>query len=284
MGRICAPFFYDPMDFPCILEVRALIPFDRRALLKSLAAAPFAAIQRTEADTTRWEKAARFDHGVASGDPAVDSVVIWTRVSGLDDALEVQWELATDTAFKQKVATGTVWTSAHRDFTVKAVPNGLAPGQRYFYRFKAGDSVSVMGRTRTLPVGSLQSLGIAVASCSNFAFGYFNAYDAIAHDKGIEFVLHLGDYIYEYGVDGWGAEVADSLGRRHEPGHEIVSLQDYRQRHAQYKTDAGSQAMHAAHPLLMVWDDHESASNPWVGGAQNHQTHTEGLWRDRRAA
>ena len=138
-------------------------------------------------------------------------------------------------------------------------------------------------RTRTLPSGATESLGIALASCSNFAFGYFNAYRAIAEDESIDFVLHTGDYIYEYGADGWGAETAERLGRVHEPAHEIVSLADYRARHAQYKRDPDSQAMHATHPLMCCWDDHESTNNPWSGGAQNHQPE-EGSWNERRDA
>jgi phosphodiesterase/alkaline phosphatase D-like protein len=123
-----------------------------------------------------------------------------------------------------------------------------------------------------------------VVSCSNYPFGYFNVYEAIAKDPKVEWVLHLGDYIYEYPQDGWGAETGKALGREHEPAGETVSLSDYRQRHAQYKADEQSRMMHAAHPLLMIWDDHESANNPWMGGAQNHQSDTEGDWRARRDA
>ncbi len=135
-----------------------------------------------------------------------------------------------------------------------------------------------------MPTGRLDRLGIALASCSNYAFGFFNAYDAIAKDPAIDFVLHTGDYIYEYGQDSWGGEVSRLIGREHQPAHEIVSLADYRMRHAQYKSDSGSRAMHAAHSLLACWDDHESANNPWTDGAQNHQPETEGDWAQRRAA
>lgn len=224
-----------------------------------------------------------FRHGVASGDPDATSVVLWTHVSGAE-SLEVEWELATDPAFGQLVQTGRFATGPERDFTVKVVAEGLRPGGQYYYRFRANGVTSPVGRTRTLPVGKLERLGIALASCSNYAFGYFNAYDAIARDPIIDFVLHTGDYIYEYGAAGWGSETARKLGRMHEPTNEIVSLADYRTRHAQYKTDAGAQAMHAAKPLLACWDDHESANNPWVGGAQNHQPETEGDWQDRRSA
>ena len=225
-----------------------------------------------------------FAHGVASGDPKTDSIVLWTRVE--TDALQegVRWELAQDASFETLVAAGEATAHASNDHTVKVIPEGLEPGAVYYFRFQARDSVSMVGRTKTLPVDGLERLGVALASCSNFAFGFFNAYDAIAKDPAIDFVLHTGDYIYEYGVDGWGGDVAEKIGRAHEPAHETVTLSDYRLRHAQYKRDAGSLAMHAAHPLLVCWDDHESANNPWKGGAQNHQEDTEGVWITRRNA
>ncbi len=224
-----------------------------------------------------------FRHGVASGDPDATSVVLWTRVTATGP-VEVTWELASDARFTRIVRSGTFATGPDRDFTVKPLAEGLAPGGRYFYRFRLGGAVSPVGQTRTLPVGALDRLGIALASCSNYAFGYFSAYAAIARDPAVDFVLHTGDYIYEYGADGWGADISRRIGRVHQPAHEIVSLDDYRTRHAQYKTDAGAQAMHAAKPLLACWDDHESANNPWTGGAQNHQPDKEGDWAARRAA
>ena len=224
-----------------------------------------------------------FRHGVASGDPDSTSVVLWTRVTG-EGPQQVRWQLAHDDAFADLVGEGTFETGPDRDHTVKLLAEGLKPGATYFYRFMLGDVTSPVGRTRTLPEGPLDRLGIALASCSNYAFGFFNAYDAIARDADVDFVLHTGDYIYEYGQDGWGDDIAQTIGRRHLPANEIVSLSDYRTRHAQYKTDRGSQAMHAAHPLLACWDDHESANNPWTGGAQNHQPESEGDWNARRAA
>lgn len=225
-----------------------------------------------------------FRHGVASGDPDATSVVLWTRVSGTGPG-EGTWELSTTPGFAEVIRSGTFSTDAGRDHTVKVLARRLAPGATYYYRFRSGDAVSPVGRARTLPQGRLDRLGIALASCSNYAFGFFNAYDAIARDAEVDFVLHTGDYIYEYGgKDGWGADISRTIGRVHDPLHEIVSLADYRARHAQYKTDAGSQAMHANHTLLACWDDHESANNPWTGGAQNHQPATEGDWAARRAA
>lgn len=232
-----------------------------------------------------------FGHGIASGDPDTTSVVLWTRLTapevqqGAPEAQwQASWEMAEDRDFAQVVTQGTITTDASRDHTVKLLASGLAPGSTYYYRFRTGEHVSPVGRTRTLPEGQLDRLGIALVSCSNYAFGFFNAYDAIAHNPAVDYVLHTGDYIYEYGADGWGSGTAQKLDRVHAPAQEIVSLSDYRMRHAQYKSDGGSQAMHAAHPFLGCWDDHESTNNPWAGGAQNHQPETEGDWAERRAA
>ena len=210
-------------------------------------------------------------------------MVIWTRIETKSSSETVVWELARDPQFETLIAKGDVETSGDLDFTVKAIPGDLEPGTTYYYRFKLGTAVSQVGRTKTLPKGAVEKLGIALASCSNFVFGYFNAYDAIAKDETIDVVLHTGDYIYEYGASGWGAEMGKMLGRPHDPPHEIVSLEDYRLRHAQYKSDPASKAMHAAHPLIVCWDDHESTNNPWSGGAQNHQPETEGDWETRLA-
>lgn len=255
-------------------------PMPRRTALGLLASV--AAGCASKPATTAMQQAV-FRHGVASGDSDATSVVLWTRVETNAASERVHWQVSIAEDFTSVVAEGRAEARAENDHTVKVIPAGLEPGGRYFYRFMAGGETSPIGRTRTLPLGRVDRLGIALVSCSNYAFGYFNAYDAIARDPDVDFVLHTGDYIYEYGADGWGAEVARTLGRMHEPAHEIVTLADYRQRHAQYKRDAGSLAMHAAHPLLACWDDHESANNPWTGGAQNHQD-TEGSWTARREA
>tara|TARA_R110002167_G_scaffold62471_4_gene176396 strand:+ start:11157 stop:12827 length:1671 start_codon:yes stop_codon:yes gene_type:complete len=224
-----------------------------------------------------------FSHGVASGDPDQSSVVIWTRVSQSTVPVNVNWFVASDPTFKNIVSTGQYTTDEQQDYTVKVVVNALEPGETYFYKFVSKGVDSIVGQTHTLPVGHVKELNFAVATCANFPFGFFNAYEAIANDPTIDLVVHLGDYIYEYGVDGFGGETGKQLGRNHEPSHEILSLDDYRQRHAQYKTDQGSLAMHARHPLVVIWDDHETANNPWMGGAKNHQEN-EGSWADRRAA
>lgn len=225
-----------------------------------------------------------FRHGVASGDPDQTGLVLWTRVEPAAARETVGWEIARDPAFRDIVRAGRIETGADRDFTAKVLVEGLTPGTAYHYRFMARGETSPVGRTRTLPDGALDRLGIALVSCSNYPFGYFHAYETIARDPLVDIVLHTGDYIYEYGADGWGAESGHKLGRVHEPANEIVSLSDYRTRHAQYRRDPGLQAMTQAHPFVSCWDDHESANNPWVGGAQNHQGASEGSWQVRRAA
>ncbi len=226
-----------------------------------------------------------FRHGVASGDPDQTGIVLWTRIEpGSNGAETVEWQLARDPDFASIVKKGSITTSAECDYTVKQFVDGLEPGGRYHYRFIARGETSPVGRTRTLPAGSVDRLGVALVSCSNYPFGHFNAYDAIARDPMVDIVLHTCDYIYEYGADGWGAESGRRLGRVHQPANEIVSLSDYRIRHAQYRTDPGLQAMTAAHPFISCWDDHESANNPWLLGAENHQPDKEGDWQSRRAA
>lgn len=223
---------------------------------------------------------ALFDCGVASGDPTHEAVILWTHTA---QPVSIVWQVAEDLHFTRIVKQGRGDTVEASDCTFKVDVTGLTPGTVYYYRFIAGKEQSEPGRTKTLPQGSLDTLSIAVASCSNYPFGYFNAYHHIATDADIDYVVHLGDYIYEYGQDGWGDKEGQALNRRHQPANEIVSLADYRMRHRQYKTDNGSRLMHAAHPLIPTWDDHESANNPYMNGAQNHQP-DEGSWAARRAA
>ncbi|MFT5577518.1 MAG: alkaline phosphatase D [Paraglaciecola psychrophila] len=225
-----------------------------------------------------------FIHGLASGDPKSDSVVIWTRVSGFENSVTVKWRLSTTPEMTTIVAAGNYIANQVSDYTVKVVPSKLTAGTVYFYQFEVAGEISATARTRTLPAGAVANLGLAVVSCSNYPFGYFNVYEAIALDPSIQFVVHLGDYIYEYGPKGFGGAVGEALARAHQPAYEIQSLADYRQRHGQYKADPQSQMMHAAHPLIAIWDDHETTNNPWTGGAQNHQHELEGSWLVRRDA
>lgn len=221
-----------------------------------------------------------FQHGVASGDPLADRVILWTRASPASSRTStvVDYVVATDPALKSVVATGSTKTNVLRDFTVKVDVTGLKPGTTYYYCFSADGVLSAVGRTKTLPVGTAPSLRMAVVSCSNFAAGYFNAYRRIAQRADLDMVVHLGDYIYEYGSNQYGSV------RPCEPPTEIISLADYRARHAQHKRDADSQEMHRQHPMIAIWDDHETANNSWVDGAENHQPATEGPWPARVAA
>ena len=230
-----------------------------------------------------------FLHGVASGDPGADRAIIWTRVTPVDPLalaqVDVAWSMATDQTMQNVVARGQVSTSTTVDFTVKVDVTGLAPGTTYFYRFAASGARSPVGRTKTLPVGDASSVKFAVVSCSNYPAGFFNVYRLIADRTDgaddLDAVIHLGDYFYEYGPGGFGDAAIAS--RMPDPANETITLEDYRRRHAQYKTDADLQAMHAVHPMIAVWDDHESANDAWLGGAQNHDA-TEGSWNARRSA
>ncbi|ABM43694.1 Alkaline phosphatase [Acidovorax sp. JS42] len=227
----------------------------------------------------------QFAHGVASGDPLADRVMLWTRVTPPADfsaEIPVQWEVASDAAFASIVARGEVRTSAARDYTVKVDATGLKPATAYHYRFKAFEATSPTGRTRTLPTGSVAQVKLAVFSCANYPAGYFNVYADAARRGDLDATVHLGDYLYEYGQGGYASGNAAALSRLSQPANEILSLADYRTRHAQYRTDADLQALHAAAPMIAVWDDHEIANDTWMNGAENHQA-AEGSFAARKA-
>lgn len=224
-----------------------------------------------------------FAHGVASGDPQPDRVILWTRVTAVGaGAIAVRWRMARDPSLGTIVAEGRAEAHSERDFTVKVDVAGLEPGTVYWYGFDVLGTPSPVGRTRTLAGPGAGRLRLAFASCANITQGYWNAYAAIARRSDLDLVLHLGDYLYEYANGTYGDGTA--LGRVPEPDRELVTLADYRTRHAQYKRDPDLQALHAAHPMVAVWDDHEIANDAWLGGAQNHQPATEGSWATRRAA
>ena len=234
-----------------------------------------------------------FRHGVASGDPLPHRVVLWTRVtptpasrpgSGKGPQARVRWEVARDASFRKVVKRGTFTTAAHRDHTVKVDVGGLKPSTWYHYRFTYAGATSRVGRTRTAPAArSLpRNLRLGVVSCANWQAGYFAAYRGLAARDDLHAVVHLGDYLYEYAPGEYGMGQSERDVRRHDPAHEIVSLEDYRRRHAQYKTDADLQDLHAKYPFIVTWDDHEVTNDQWKSGAENHQP-GEGRYGARRA-
>lgn len=232
--------------------------------------------------------AVQFLHGVASGDPSASRVILWTRVTppaGWTQAITVSL-VVRERGAEYAPDLHDLEATADRDWTVKFDKGGLQPGTEYEFFFEAGSVQSPVGRTKTLPVGDTPDVVLAVASCALHPGGLFNAYDAIGRLERVDAVVHLGDYIYEYGAepDAYGNKIGAPLGRVPVPGHEIVSLADYRQRHAQYKADPDLQAAHARAPFICVWDDHELANDGYLSGAQNHQPDTEGDFVARKAA
>lgn len=217
-----------------------------------------------------------FECGVASGDPLPDGFIAWTRVSVPETtAVEVFLEIATDANFDNRVAADYYASRPMGDQTVKIDVAGLEAGTTYYYRFYAQGRMSMTGRTKTAPADMVEHVRIGVASCSSLAHGYFHAYARMAERDDLDVVLHLGDYIYEYGNGEYGSI------RTYEPPTETITLADYRTRYAQYRKDADLQALHAAHPMVIVWDDHESADNAYSGGAANHDP-SEGDFAMRR--
>ncbi len=226
--------------------------------------------------------AATFAHGVASGDPAADGAVIWTRATATGD-VPLEWHVA-DAPDGKPLRSGKVTARAAADHTAKVEVTGLEPGRDYHYWFAAGGTRSPVGCVRTLPVGAADRVVLAAVSCQLYPGGLFNAYADIAALDRVDAVVHLGDYIYEYGAEGYGADIGRRLDRLPDPPHEIVTLADYRRRHAQVKADPDMQAAHARAAFICVWDDHEVANDGWIGGAENHDPATEGRWADRKAA
>lgn len=246
-----------------------------------------------------------FCHGIASGDPLPDAVILWTRVTPNEasEVVPVKWEIALDEQFKRIEAAGTTTTTAERDFTVKIDANGLLSGVFHYYRFEAYGVKSPVGRTKTAGRAihqnppMLASLGgpqnptrffpspneqakLAVVSCNNYEAGYFNAFARIAELTELDAVVHLGDYIYEYAPGAYGDS---SLHRIHLPDHELITLQDYRTRYGQYRLDPDLQAAHRMHAFICVWDDHEIANDAYAEGAENHQK-DEGDFKMRKQA
>ncbi|BBI19635.1 alkaline phosphatase [Qipengyuania flava] len=257
-----------------------LSALDRRTLLKGgilglgVAGAPLAA----------QPGGAGFSHGVASGEPAADRVLLWTRFVGAQDT-KLEFAVSETLDFSRVAAGGSITARPENDWCCKAWAEGLEPGRWYYYRFTAPDgSHSDIGRTKTLPVGKTEKFRMAVFSCSNIGFGWFNAYAHAAADGDFDCALHLGDYFYEYGPGTYPATEQAQPGRVLFPAHEIVALADYRTRYATYRRDPDLRRLHQLYPMIAGWDDHESTNDSWEGGAQNHQGESEGEWSVRKAA
>ena len=224
-----------------------------------------------------------FYHGVASGDPLSDRVILWTRITDdtlTVDSIQVDWRIATDTNMNNIVNSGTGYASLARDWTYKVDAMGLQPNTWYYYDFNALGRYSLRGRTKTAPSGAVDSVRFAVVSCSNWEHGYFHAYKHLKDRNDFDCVLHLGDYIYEYETGGFSANIAE---RVNEPTWEIITLDDYRLRYSQYKLDKDLRDLHQQFPFINIWDDHETANDSYIDGAQNHDPATEGPWADRKA-
>ncbi|WP_406717401.1 alkaline phosphatase D family protein [Streptomyces althioticus] len=274
-------------------DTASLTPRRRTVVKAAAATAALAGPLAAALPARAVQQAPAFLHGVASGDPLPDGVLLWTRVTPTPDALpgsgagpdtEVRWTVARDRTFTDVVARGTVLATAASDHTVKADVRGLRPATDYWFRFSAGGTDSPAARTRTAPAAdaSVAGLRLGVVSCANWEAGHFAAYRHLAARGDLDAWLHLGDYIYEYGSGDYGTR--GTVVRPHSPAHEIVTLADYRTRHARYKTDPDLQALHATAPVIAMWDDHEFANDTWSGGAENHTEGAEGSWAARQAA
>ena len=229
------------------------------------------------------EAMVQFNYGVASGDPLADRVMLWThaKYEGLAANVTLLYQVASDAAFTTIVSSGSVVASEATGYTAKADAVGLTAGLEYYFRFSCGRWVSAVGRTRTLPASNVSEVKLAVFSCSNYAFGFFNVYGE-ASNSDAQYALHLGDYIYEY-KDGEYPSTPIA-GRNHVPSTEIYSLADYRARHAQYKSDVNLKRLHGRMPVIAVWDDHEIANDAYLTGAENHTEGAAGAFVNRKAA
>eukprot|EP01090_Pellita_catalonica_P018342 TRINITY_DN5889_c0_g1_i3.p1 TRINITY_DN5889_c0_g1~~TRINITY_DN5889_c0_g1_i3.p1 ORF type:complete len:552 (-),score=89.47 TRINITY_DN5889_c0_g1_i3:24-1679(-) len=216
-----------------------------------------------------------FEQGVASFDPTNSQVIIWTRYTTQNASVALVWQLAKDKNFKNIVRQAEVTTDASRDFTVAVEIKDLDAGQKLYYRFVSVDdkATSPIGETLTFSE-SISEVKLAVASCANFAYGYFNVYEEIKKSDA-DVVIHLGDYIYEYGENTYGSF------RTPEPKGEIISLDDYRTRYRQYRSDEQLKELHRRKPFICVWDDHEVANDTYKDGAENHQE-DEGSFTSRK--
>ncbi len=270
-----------PVPLPASSVARPASGVDRRSLFKGgllgvgLAALPGAVSARTQRG---------FTHGVASGEPGADRMLLWTRYAS-DSPVILRFEVSDTTGFVRMAAGGEVEASPERDGCVKPIATGLTPDRWYYFRFIAPDgSVSDTGRIRTLPAGECESFRLAVVGCSNLGFGWFNAYAHIAEADETDLVVHTGDYFYEYALGTYPTAQETAPGRVLFPVTEAVHLAEYRARFANYRNDADLQRLHQLFPMVAIYDDHETANDSWQGGAENHDPATEGTWDVRKKA
>ncbi|MEM9144332.1 MAG: alkaline phosphatase D family protein, partial [Bacteroidota bacterium] len=273
-------------------------PLSRRAFLAKsviasggiiLSSQMLACVKDFHGDGNPPDKIPRFLHGVGSFDPSASAVIIWTRFTPtseeVNQVIPVKWQMATDHGFSNIVKEGVVETSREVDFTVVQDVTGLPSHGKYYYRFlhEALEEESIIGETITLPAAgmALASLKLASCSCSNYPTGLFNVYNAMAKSDA-DIIIHLGDYIYEYGEGEYGtSENTEPLDRVHDPRTEILTLEDYRLRYRQYRTDESLQLAHQKKPFIVVWDDHEITNDAYKDGAENHDD-SEGSYEERK--
>ena len=273
-------------------------------------------LSSAETDTLLMPERA-FEHGVASGDPTADSLIVWTAITPSSDAVE--WVPVTlayiisakrladadvEEAFADETRVqrlGTFLAHRARDFTVKIDLGNVAAyadavftegqlhrlpaGQFIYYRFYAGSQASRIGRGRTMPLAPVSQARFAVTSCANLPAGFFSVYELINKQDDLDFVVHLGDYLYEYGEGEYGdgsALTRNGVSRTPEPATEMLTQKDYVLRHAQYKRDPELQKLHASFAMIPVWDDHEIANDSYRSGAENHTEGSEGVYEERK--
>ncbi|MGZ5801396.1 MAG: alkaline phosphatase D family protein, partial [Burkholderiaceae bacterium] len=264
--------------------------FLRQACSSTLLATAGIGITGCRSTGANWNEpvTASFLHGVASGDPLTDRIILWTRVTPHDPDEDrdviVHWQIALDKNMQNIVVMGDITTGPDHDYTVKVDAAGLQAGKIYFYRFSAGTAHSPIGRTKTLPSTDAAQIKLAVFSCSNYPAGYFNVYADAAKQDSLDAALHIGDYIYEYESTGYACDHAKELGRISDPENLLLVLNDYRRRYAQYRTDPDLQAVHAHLPFIPVWDDHEFADDAWRDGSADHKPTMEGPFSLRKAS
>lgn len=259
-----------------------MLSIDRRAFLTAASAGLILPARPALAGI--WPETG-FTHGVASGNPGQASVTLWTRYVSADGKdNQLLCEMAEDAGFTKPLGKSFVVAATDDWGVAQLTVRNMPPGRWFFYRFTAPDkTVSPVGRTRTLPVGPVASCRVAVFSCSNKPFGWFNAYAHCAARQDIDLVIHVGDYIYEYPAGEYPAREQSLAGRDIAPATELLHLDDYRQRYASYRSDPALQELHRLFPMISIWDDHEFANDAWLRGAQNHQPE-DGNWTARKVA